>query len=87
MIYHDLAGWLMMPLALAMLWLELKFLMNLFVGAPIDHAAPLPLSAVADAGEQITRFCLATSRRVRPTRLSFDGRGQTEKSLQERSLT
>lgn len=31
MIYHDLAGWLMMPLALAMLWLELKILQNLFI--------------------------------------------------------
>ena len=39
MIYHDLAGWLMMPLALAMLWLELKFLRNLFVGEPMDSEA------------------------------------------------
>jgi len=41
MIYHDLAGWLMMPMALALLWLELKFLANLFVAEP--EAAPLPL--------------------------------------------
>ncbi len=40
-IYHDLAGWLMMPLALAMLWLELKFLANLLMEA--EDAAPLPL--------------------------------------------
>lgn len=42
LIYHDLAGWLMMPLALAMLWLELKLLANLFVELP--EAAPLPLA-------------------------------------------
>jgi exosortase len=47
MIYHDLAGWLMMPLALAMLWVELKFLANLFVEAPDD--APLPLMKAAQA--------------------------------------
>jgi exosortase len=29
--FHDFAGWLMMPLALAALWLELKFLSCLFV--------------------------------------------------------
>jgi exosortase len=29
--FHDLAGWLMMPLALAALWLELQLLANLFV--------------------------------------------------------
>jgi exosortase len=42
MIYHDLAGWLMMPLALAMLWLELKFLANLWLDEPT--AAPLAMS-------------------------------------------
>lgn len=30
-VYHDLAGWFMIPLALALLWLELKFLTHLFV--------------------------------------------------------
>ncbi len=30
-VYHDLAGWLMMPLALATLWLELQILTRLFV--------------------------------------------------------
>ena len=30
-VYHDLAGWLMMPLALATLWLELQILSLLFV--------------------------------------------------------
>jgi exosortase len=36
-VYHDLAGWLMMPLALGSLWLELILLSHLFVEAP---AAP-----------------------------------------------
>lgn len=31
LVYHDLAGWLMMPLALALLWLELKFLGHLII--------------------------------------------------------
>jgi hypothetical protein len=26
LVFHDLAGWLMMPLALALLWLELRLL-------------------------------------------------------------
>jgi exosortase len=39
-VYHDLAGWLMMPLALAVLWLELKLLANLF----IEDGPPGPLS-------------------------------------------
>jgi exosortase len=43
MIYHDLAGWLMMPLALGLLWLELKFLTNVWIEAPPTAAAPLPL--------------------------------------------
>lgn len=41
LIYHDLAGWLMMPLALAMLWLELKFLANLIREEPEPKLAPL----------------------------------------------
>ncbi len=32
--FHDVAGWFMMPLALGMLWLELKVLSKLFVEAP-----------------------------------------------------
>ncbi len=42
-IMHDLAGWLMMPLALALLWLEMRFLAHLFVPAPPEE--PLPLLA------------------------------------------
>ena len=40
-LFHDLAGWLMMPLALALLWLELKVLSAVLVEpAP---AEPIPL--------------------------------------------
>jgi exosortase len=46
-VYHDLAGWLMMPLALGLLWLELKFLARLYVEA--SPAGPLPLALPAAA--------------------------------------
>jgi exosortase len=49
-VYHDLAGWLMMPLALAMLWLELKFLANLFIDP--EPQAPLPLSLAPPAAQR-----------------------------------
>ncbi len=38
---HDLSGWLMMPLALGLLWLELVYLDRLFV--PEEASRPLPL--------------------------------------------
>jgi hypothetical protein len=38
---HDWAGWLMMPLALALLWLEMLFLGRLLV--EVDPPAPLPI--------------------------------------------
>jgi hypothetical protein len=41
-VYHDLAGWLMMPLALAILWLELQFLTRLFIEP--EPAIPLPVN-------------------------------------------
>jgi exosortase len=37
--FHDVAGWLMMPLALGLLWLELKILSALFIARP----APPPV--------------------------------------------
>jgi len=36
MVFHDLAGWVMMPMALGMLFLEQHILMHLFI--PEDHA-------------------------------------------------
>lgn len=48
-VYHDLAGWLMMPLALGLLWLELKFLGRLYVDG--EPPGPLPLALPAAAAE------------------------------------
>jgi exosortase len=46
-VYHDLAGWLLMPLALALLALELAFLKHLFVVVPA--AAPAGPIGIPDA--------------------------------------
>lgn len=44
-VYHDLAGWLMMPLAMGMLWLELWLLAHMFVESPGPRAVPfLPVA-------------------------------------------
>jgi hypothetical protein len=36
---HDLAGWLMMPLALGLLWVELKFFAMVFVDVEMPQGA------------------------------------------------
>jgi exosortase len=36
-VFHDLAGWLMMPLALGMLWLELRLLSWVLVPRPVEE--------------------------------------------------
>jgi exosortase len=41
--FHDLAGWLMMPLAFAALWLELALLARLFIAVP-QTAGAVPLT-------------------------------------------
>jgi exosortase len=41
-VFHDLAGWLMMPLALGLLWLELQFLARLFI--PAGPTGPVPVA-------------------------------------------
>jgi exosortase len=41
-VFHDLAGWLMMPLALGVLWLELRFLARLYV--PMEPTGPVPVA-------------------------------------------
>lgn len=52
LVFHDLAGWLMMPMALALLWVEVKLLDVLLVDDgstnPIGHRrlSPLRLAAV-----------------------------------------
>jgi exosortase len=40
-VFHDLAGWLMMPLALGMLWLELRMLAWIVVPAESTEPAPI----------------------------------------------
>jgi exosortase len=42
LVFHDLAGWLMMPLALGVLWLELRFLGRLFV--VLEPTGPVPVA-------------------------------------------
>jgi len=49
-IFHDLAGWLMMPIAIALLWLETALLDRLFV-VP-EHEAPLAFGAVVPRGPE-----------------------------------
>lgn len=51
-VYHDLAGWLMMPLALCLLWLELKFLTCLFIDP--ESESPLPLTPTPSTVERRT---------------------------------
>ena len=43
--FHDLAGWLMMPMAFAALWLELALLARLFKAAPAARPVPLTVPA------------------------------------------
>jgi exosortase len=38
--FHDVAGWVMMPLALSLLWLELKVLSKLLIETPYAHRTP-----------------------------------------------
>lgn len=43
LVFHDLAGWLMMPLALGMLWVELWLLGRLLIEQPASSLAPIRL--------------------------------------------
>lgn len=52
-VFHDLAGWLMMPLALAVLWLELQMLARLFVEPPPDGPLRLDLYRAAGAAPTV----------------------------------
>jgi exosortase len=52
-LFHDLAGWLMMPLALAVLWVELRFLKHLFVTR--EYRGPLPLAYARQTPPPIDR--------------------------------
>ena len=46
-VFHDVAGWLMMPLALVMLWLELRLLAFLLTAPPVE--SPVSLTPAASA--------------------------------------
>jgi len=49
-VFHDWAGFLMMPVGLGILWLELKFLDHLFTTTETRRVSPLAFN-VADVGE------------------------------------
>jgi exosortase len=40
-VFHDVAGWVMMPLALVVLWLEMLWLSRLWL--PVERTGPLPV--------------------------------------------
>lgn len=44
---HDVAGWLMMPLALGLFWMELRFLSRLLITAESPQSQPLALLGAA----------------------------------------
>jgi exosortase len=57
--FHDLAGWFMMPLALGLLWLELKLLSHLL----IDRPAPPPVRVAREAAARRTAPPARSARR------------------------
>ena len=48
-VFHDLAGWIMMPMAMGFLFLELQLLTHLFIEED-DNAAPMPIGGGFSAG-------------------------------------
>lgn len=50
LVFHDLAGWLMMPMAMGLLWFELELLSRLLV-EPVPEAATLKPIDLAGAGQ------------------------------------
>ena len=48
-VYHDLAGWLMMPLGMALLWLEVRFLSCVFTEDG-EESSPLSLGWTRASG-------------------------------------
>jgi len=53
LVFHDLAGWIMMPLALLVLWLEMLWLRNLWV--PVEPDRPVPVNYPPCSGQQGNR--------------------------------
>jgi exosortase len=52
LVFHDLAGWLMMPLALGLMWLELHLLSWVVPAQTVDDARELRLHLFGPAGEE-----------------------------------
>lgn len=50
--FHDVAGWFMMPLALGMLWVELKIMQHLFIETT---SAPAPAKVPAATSRSVPR--------------------------------
>jgi exosortase len=61
--YHDLAGWVMMPLALAMYWVEIAVLARLLI--EVRHEAP-PVLALVET-HRVRGAAPAASGRVKPS--------------------
>jgi exosortase/archaeosortase family protein len=56
LVFHDLAGWFMMPMALGLLWLELHILSRVFVEVvPVRHVPPLGFDRVSVPAGQRSR--------------------------------
>lgn len=55
-IYHDLAGWFMMPMAVFMLWIELMFLKNLFIDQPDETPLKLTFDSVPIHAKRTTNI-------------------------------
>lgn len=60
MVYHDLAGWLMMPLALGFLWIEIFLLSRLFIAVPGSGAMPTALDLIRSTVSSPTKETGAT---------------------------
>jgi exosortase len=90
--FHDAAGWLMMPIGLGFLWIELWVLSKLFIDLP----APLPTRARAAARRRTPGSPIAASRKRGGTAsrreqsssagspLSASGRGEGASAPRER---
>ncbi len=77
-VFHDLAGWLMMPLALALLWLELRLLAFLLVVPPAASPVPVfsgapnaPPAKSSGPAEPRSRKKTAKARRTRRAERAF----------------
>lgn len=76
-VFHDLAGWLMMPLALLLLYCELKFLSRLFIDA--DSSSPIPLELSPLSSDSAPD----SSGRSTPSPESHRARAPTTSSIEE----